>query len=128
MRVPPGPSNPVTPSRVLRSMVVAVVAAYFLGVLTAEPMRNLLRPGVARTEIALVEEAFEIVQRHYVDKEAVKPQEMAYTAIRAMLDTLGDRSHTQFLTRTERQFQRASLQGHFGGIGAEISMQGDRPV
>src|ERR671926_54855 len=118
----------VMASRALRSIILAVVAAYLLGVLTAEPVRRLLEPSAGRSDIALVGEAYQLVEQHYVDKSAVKPQEMSYAAIRAMLDTLGDRSHTQFLTKTEREFQQASLQGHFGGIGAEISTQGDRPV
>jgi carboxyl-terminal processing protease len=128
MRAPTSLPPNVTPGRVLRSMTVAVVAAYLLGVLTAEPVRRVLEPSAGRSDIALVGEAYQLVEQHYVDKAAVKPQEMAYAAIRAMLDTLGDRSHTQFLTKNEREFQQASLQGHFGGIGAEISTQGDRPV
>ena len=128
MRAPAGLPPNVTPGRVMRSMAVAVVAAYLLGVLTADPVRRVLEPSAGRSDIALVGEAYQLVEQHYVDKAAVNAQEMAYAAIRAMLDTLGDRSHTQFLTKTERQFQQASLQGHFGGIGAEIATQGDRPV
>ncbi|HEY7061368.1 MAG TPA: S41 family peptidase [Chloroflexota bacterium] len=128
MQPPSSAPKTVTTGRVLRSVVLAIVAAYLLGVLTAEPVRRILEPSAGRSDIALVGEAYQLVEQHYVDKSAVKPQEMAYAAIRAMLDTLGDRSHTQFLTKTERQFQQASLQGHFGGIGAEISTQGDRPV
>jgi carboxyl-terminal processing protease len=128
MRSPSSPPTSVTPGRVLRSMVLAIVAAYLLGVLTADPVRRVLEPSAGRSDIALVGEAYQLVEQHYVDKSAIKPQEMAYAAIRAMLDSLGDRSHTQFLTKTEREFQQASLQGHFGGIGAEISTQGDRPV
>jgi carboxyl-terminal processing protease len=128
MRSPSSPPSTVTPGRVVRSMALAIVAAYLLGVLTAEPVRRVLEPSAGRSDIALVGEAYQLVEQHYVDKAAVKPQEMAYAAIRAMLDTLGDRSHTQFLTKNEREFQQASLRGHFGGIGAEISTQGDRPV
>jgi carboxyl-terminal processing protease len=128
MRSSSSPPANLTPGRVVGSMVLAIVAAYLLGVLTAEPVRRVLEPSAGRSDVALVGEAYQIVEQHYVDKDAVKPQEMAYAAIRAMLDTLGDRSHTQFLTKTEREFQQASLQGHFGGIGAEISTQADRPV
>src|SRR4051812_20555042 len=128
MRAPSNSPTNVTTGRVVRSMAVAVVAAYLLGVLTAEPVRRVLEPSAGRPDIALVGEAYQLVEQNYVDKAAVKPQEMAYAAIRAMLETLGDRSHTQFLTKNEREFQSASLRGHFGGIGAEISTQGDRPV
>jgi carboxyl-terminal processing protease len=128
MRAPTDSRAPITPGRVLRSMGLAIVAAYSLGVLTADPVRQAVRGGAPPHESELVDQAFGLIQQHYVDKSSVVPQEMAYAAIRAMLDTLGDRNHTQFLTKTERQFQQASLRGRFGGIGAEISIQNERPV
>jgi carboxyl-terminal processing protease len=97
-------------------------------VLTSDSVRQLIPGAAPPPEAGLIDQAMSLIQQHYVDKSAVVPQEMAYAAIRAMLDTLGDRNHTQFLTRTERQFQQASLRGRFGGIGAEISVQNDRPV
>jgi carboxyl-terminal processing protease len=127
MHVPPGAPRPqLTPGRVLQGTLLAIVCAYLLGVYTADLVRLPLRP--TPPEIDLVREAYRLIEEHYVDKQAIVPQEMAYAAIRAMLDTLGDRSHTQFLTKTERQFQQANLRGRFGGIGAEISIQHDRPV
>src|SRR3712207_4615525 len=128
MRAPASAPTPITAGRVLRSMGLAVVAAYALGVLTGDSVRQLV-PGTAPPpDIEMVDQAYQLIAQHYVDKNAVVPQDMAYAAIRAMLDTLGDRNHTQFLTKTERQFQQASLQGRFGGIGAEISIQNERPV
>jgi carboxyl-terminal processing protease len=128
MRAPASASTPITPGRVFRSMGLAIVAAYALGVLTADSVRHVL-PGMATPpDIEMVDQAYQLIAQHYVDKNAVVPQDMAYAAIRAMLDTLGDKNHTQFLTKTERQFQQASLRGRFGGIGAEISVQNERPV
>src|SRR5262245_29863580 len=120
-------SPPPTSARLLRGLLVAVIAAYLLGVVTGDTVRQLWPLG-RPSEIDLVVQAYGLIQRHYVDKASVEPQKMAYAAIRAMLETLGDRGHTQFLTSTERQFQQASLAGRFGGIGAEIAVQNDRPV
>ena len=128
MRAPPEQQSKLTAGRVLQGMVLAIVAAYLLGVLTADGVRLALRPLVRGPEVDLVVQAYNLIDEHYVDKSAIQPQRMAHAAIRAMLDTLGDRGHTQFLTSAERQFQQASLRGSFGGIGAEIALQGDRPV
>ena len=128
MRAPASASTPITAGRVLRSMGLAIVAAYALGVLTGDTVRQILPGMAAPPDIEMVDQAYQIIAQHYVDKNAVVPRDMAYAAIRAMLDTLGDKNHTQFLTKTERQFQQASLRGRFGGIGAEISVQNDRPV
>ncbi|HWP30019.1 MAG TPA: S41 family peptidase [Chloroflexota bacterium] len=126
--MPPSGRSSAAPRRAVLGLVLALVLAYLAGVLTADPVRLALWPLRPGAEIDLVVQAYWLIQQHYVDKAAVVPQQMAYAAIRAMLDTLGDRGHTQFLTRTEREFQQASLAGRFGGIGAEITIQGDRPV
>src|SRR5690349_23883319 len=78
MQPPPSSPKPVNTGRMLRSMLLAIVAAYLLGVLTAEPVRRILEPSAGRSDIALVGEAFQLIEQHYVDKSAVKPQEMAY--------------------------------------------------
>src|SRR5579884_1154423 len=121
-------AQPPTTARIVQGMVLAIVAAYLLGVLTADTVRAAVWPLNRGSEIDLVVQAYGLIQQNYVDKAAIVPQQMAYAAIRAMLDTLGDRGHTQFLTRTEREFQQASLAGRFGGIGAEISEKENRPV
>src|SRR3712207_525032 len=128
MRVPSSERTSSSAGRVLQGMGLAIVAAYLLGVVTADPLRRATGMQPRSSDIDLVTEAYGLIQQHYVDKAAIKPQEMAYSAIRTMLDSLGDRGHTQFLTNDERQFQQASLAGRFGGIGAEIALQGDRPV
>jgi carboxyl-terminal processing protease len=129
MRTTPEAPPPST-SRVLQGMAVAIVAAYLLGVLTADAVRfKLPLPQIGGgASIDLVVQANNLIQQNYVDKAAIDPQKMAYAAIRAMLETLGDRGHTQFLTEAERKFQQDALAGRFGGIGAEIAMQGERPV
>lgn len=66
-------------------------------------------------------EAWEIVRREYVDKEALEPTRMTYGAIRGMIDSLGDIGHTRFMSPEERRFQETSIQGSFAGIGAEVA-------
>ena len=127
MRTKPDAPPPST-SRVLQGLLVAIIAAYLLGVLTADLVRLRLPiplPQIGGAPIDLVVQANALIQQNYVDKSAIDPQKMSYTAIRAMLETLGDRGHTQFLTPAERKFQQEALAGRFGGIGAEIAMQGD---
>jgi carboxyl-terminal processing protease len=124
----PSSAAPPTTSRILQGLALAIVAAYLLGVLTADTVRPKLWPLARGSEVDVVVQAYKLIQQNYVDPSAIHPQEMAYAAIRAMLETLGDRGHTQFLTSVDRELQRASLAGRFGGIGAEISVQGDRPV
>jgi carboxyl-terminal processing protease len=78
--------------------------------------------GVART-FAPFWEAWRLVQQHYVDREAVKPDRMTEGAIEGMLDSLGDRGHTTYLTAKEYEQMESGLKGEMEGIGARMSLQ-----
>jgi carboxyl-terminal processing protease len=82
-------------------------------------------PGLTRT-FAPFWEAWALVQRDYVDRQAVKPEHMTQGAIKGLLDSLGDQGHTAYLTREEYQQMSASLEGHMEGIGARMTLQHGR--
>ena len=65
----------------------------------------------------LIQQGWSIVDQHYVDRKAVDYKQMSYQAIRAMLDVLGDKGHTRFLTPADVQAENQSLSGKFTGIG-----------
>jgi carboxyl-terminal processing protease len=84
-------------------------------------------PGVART-FAPFWEAWDLVEKNYVDRQAVQPEHMTQGAIQGMLDSLGDRDHTTYLTRTEFEQMQASLKSSMEGIGARMTMQAHQPT
>lgn len=84
-------------------------------------------PGLGRT-FAPFWEAWHLVQNHYVDREAVKPERMTDGAIEGMLDSLGDRGHTTYLTKDEFHQMESSLQGQLEGIGARMTMHNQVPT
>src|SRR5262245_18759837 len=63
-------------------------------------------------------ETWHLVQRHYVDRDAVQPQRMTRGAIEGMLASLGDVGHTMYLSPEELQQVTAELKGYLEGIGA----------
>jgi carboxyl-terminal processing protease len=73
-------------------------------------------------------EAWSLVERHYVDRDAVKPKEMTEGAIRGMLASLGDVGHTGYLTAEEFKQVKASLEGNMVGIGALMTMRKKQPT
>src|SRR5918998_609007 len=81
-----------------------------------------------RESIALYAEALDTVQDSYVDQEAVDPEKQTYGAIEGMLDTLGDKGHTRFLTPEEREQNREGLSGTYEGIGIEVEPRDDKIV
>ncbi len=114
-----------------RSVLLAGLFGLFAGVVVD---RGLLLPALvalgdaAGPEQRLVMEAWNTIDRNYVDRSALVPAHLAYGAIRGMVGTLGDTGHTTFLTPEDVKLARDMEQGHFVGIGAEVRMKAGQTV
>jgi len=73
-------------------------------------------------------QAWDLVQKHYVDRSALDPVKMTYGAIEGMLVSLGDVGHTRFLSPQDLKLEQQSLSGELEGIGAEIEVRDGLPV
>src|SRR5215207_5524059 len=73
-------------------------------------------------------QAWDTVQKNFVDQDALDPKAMTYGAIRGMVQALGDEGHTSFLTPEERERQTSELSGTFSGIGAQLGVRDQLPV
>jgi carboxyl-terminal processing protease len=85
-------------------------------------------PADAESNFRLMAEAWNTIQRVYVDRNAVKPQLMTYGAISGMVDALGDTGHSRFLTPDMLKQERNLTTGRFEGIGAEVQMRNGQLV
>ena len=85
-------------------------------------------PPGAESNFHLMAEAWNTIQRVYVDRNAVKPQLMTYGAISGMVDALGDTGHSRFLTPEMLKQERNLARGRFEGIGAEVQMKNGQLV
>ena len=81
-----------------------------------------------RESLALYAEALDTVRDDYVDQEALDPEKQTYGAIEGMLDTLGDKGHTRFLTPEEREQNEEGLSGTYVGIGVQLEAERDEVV
>ena len=71
----------------------------------------------------LLSEAWSTIQKVYVDRDAVVPQQLTYGAIAGMVESLGDTGHSTFMTPDMIEAQQTLTQGAFEGIGAEVQMK-----
>ncbi len=85
-------------------------------------------PAGAESNFRLMAEAWNTIQRVYVDRNAVKPQLITYGAIGGMVDALGDTGHSRFLTPEMLKQERNLARGKFEGIGAEVQMKNGQLV
>ncbi|WP_273888355.1 S41 family peptidase [Rubrobacter naiadicus] len=104
--------------------VAAVVGAYLYG-RSQSPAG--MSPG-EENSVKLYAQALNIVRNHYVEQSAIKPKKMTYAAIQAMLNTLGDRGHTRFLTPEEVKSNQQELSGRYVGVGIQLEQKGKRAV
>jgi len=85
-------------------------------------------PAEAQGSFGLMAEAWNTIQKLYIDRQAVNPREMTYGAIRGMMDSLGDTGHSRFLTPEMVKQESDVNKGRLEGIGAEVRMRNNRLV
>ena len=85
-------------------------------------------PPDAESNFRLMAEAWNTIQRVYVDRKALNSQHTTYGAISGMVDALGDTGHSRFLTPEMLKQERNLARGRFEGIGAEVQMKNGQLV
>lgn len=78
------------------------------------------------TNFQLIDEAWNIIQKNYVDRTAVKQTQLTYAAISGMVAALGDTGHSRFLSPNMLKAEQSFTQGEFSGIGAVVEMKNGR--
>lgn len=73
-------------------------------------------------------EAWNLVDEHYVDRKAIKPENMTEGAINGMLASLGDVGHTAYVNKKEFHDLEDGLKGTLEGIGAYMGLRNARPT
>jgi len=77
-------------------------------------------PASASGDFQLMAQAWEIIDRFYVDRPAVRHAAMAAGAITGMTEALGDTGHSVYLSAAESRNAGAAVQGKLNGIGVDI--------
>lgn len=85
-------------------------------------------PDSSTLNLDLIYQAWQAIQKSYVDRPAVKPQDLTYAAISAMVNALGDTGHSRFLTPAMVQEENKQIQGQFDGVGLEINLINNQVV
>lgn len=80
-------------------------------------------PAGERPTWQLLDEAFDILDQHYVDQEALDPLTLERGAVAGMAESLDDRGHTAYLTPEEIARRDEGLAGTFVGIGAVLEQR-----
>jgi carboxyl-terminal processing protease len=92
-----------------------------LGAPASTPAASGAPSADADKELALIDQAWNDLQGNYVDAKNLDDQKLAYAAIKAMTDAVGDSGHTEFMTAEEAKAVDQSLSGQFVGIGVQVA-------
>jgi carboxyl-terminal processing protease len=133
---PPGwdPPPPARGRRILAAaaVILAVAVVFSFGVSvgqvggSAAPATPSYSPAVDRPDWRLLDEAYSLLDQHYVDPAALDPLGLERGAIAGLAESVDDRGHTGYLTPEEVRERDDSLSGSFVGVGAVLDQRDDR--
>ena len=103
-------------------IAVCILVAGFGGGLYYQTYQNRNKDTVTvsqvdKSEVELFNQALTTIQKNYVDQSAVNTQNLTYTAISGMVNSLGDTDHTVFLTPPTYSRKIRRLPGNMKGLG-----------
>lgn len=108
---------------------VLVVIAFFGGWFCHQFFGNTFtQDPSSRSYSQLIQQAWNTIDQHYVDRKAVDYKNMSYSAISSMVDSLHDRGHTRFLTPQQVQSENQQLSGSYKGFGFYLSFDAQRKL
>ncbi len=111
-------------------VLVFLLIVSAISVKSPASLAQMAQPNATRANLdyGLVAEALNLIERHYVERSAVKAHDMTYGAISGIVDALGDTGHSRFLTPDMVKQQATMTAGELQGIGAELRMKNNQVV
>ncbi len=103
--------------------LLAVLLGLVCGVALDRLVTGAFIPFAASLNFELIDEAWDTIERAYVDRAGVTPRSLTYGAIAGMVNALGDTGHSRFLSPEMVKAVHQLEQNKFEGIGAEVRMK-----
>jgi carboxyl-terminal processing protease len=88
----------------------------------------LYSPSAGAPEWKLLDQAYQLLDEHYVDPDALDALELERGALAGLTEILDDRGHTGYLTPDEVKERDDSLSGTFVGVGAVLDQRDGKIV
>ena len=96
------------------------VVAMACGIAVDRLLWMVYMPPNAVGDFQLMAQAWNTIERFYVERATLKPKKLTYGAISGMIEALGDTGHSAFLSPEMARQMRAASEGNLQGIGVEI--------
>jgi len=112
-------------SKILKIAVIALLVvnlALFFGAGCAVGIKA---PPSSTQSLDIVEEAWNIIFKDYVDRDKLDETKLSQGAVRGMVEAVDD-PYTAFLDPATYQLSLTGLEGKYDGIGATVSIKDDQ--
>ncbi len=128
----PPPPKPTRGQRLLAiaAVVLAAVVVFSIGISVGQAgsasgpnASPAYSPSAGQPDWRLLDQAYQLLEQHYVDPKALDPVTLERGAISGMANSLDDRGHTGYLTPDQVKARDESLSGTFVGVGAVLDQQ-----
>ena len=111
------------------AVTALVVIAFFGGWFSNQLFGNTFNQNdQSRSYSQLIQQAWNTIDQHYVDRKAVDYKKMSYSAIDSMINSLHDTGHTRFLTPDQVRAENQQLKGSYTGFGFYLSYDAQRKL
>ncbi len=108
---------------------VLVIIAFFGGWFSHQFFGNTFTQNdSSRSYSQLIQQAWNTIDQHYVDRKAVDYKNLSYSAITSMVNSLQDKGHSRFLTPQQVQSENQQLSGNYKGFGLYLSYDAQRKL
>jgi carboxyl-terminal processing protease len=105
-------------------MSLGFVVAMACGIALDRMLWLIYMPPHAVGDFQLMAQAWNTIERFYVERATLKSKKLTYGAISGMVEALGDTGHSAFLSPDMAQQMHAASEGSLQGIGIEIQRKG----
>ena len=101
-------------------LIIALIFACF-GTGWSCTVPSWLMPPTAGPGLDRIEQAWNVIINDFVDRDNLDVDALSETAIDALINALGD-PYSAYLDAEEYELSKQSLEGSYGGIGAEMTL------
>lgn len=123
----------LTTTAVIVSVTILVIGSFFIGFKSGERFPQNIQISEVKNinssstpaDFKLFWQAWDKISKFHISGEKISSENRIYGAISGMIASMGD-PYSQFFSPEDGKKFEEDVQGHFGGIGAEIGIRKDQ--
>jgi carboxyl-terminal processing protease len=109
------------------SLAMSIVMTSAAGCTFTNPLVKTTTTPAGNNDISVVDEAWQVINNNYVEKEKINTRNMTAAAIKGMIQALQD-PYDSYMDAATYKISQSDLTGKFEGIGAAVGLRNNQLV